>query len=72
LSVPRQQTKRRVVLDHLASSFEPGVRYSENEVNDILRTVYDDYVALRRHLVDDGYLAREAGIYWRAGGPVDV
>jgi hypothetical protein len=72
LSVPRQQAKRRVVLDHLASSFEPGVRYTENEVNDVLRTVYDDHVALRRYLIDEGFLARDAGIYWRIGGSVEV
>jgi hypothetical protein len=72
LSVPRQRAKRRVVLDHLASSFEPGVRYSESAVNDILGKVYDDYVGLRRYLIDDGFLAREAGIYWRSGGSVNV
>jgi hypothetical protein len=72
LQVPRQQAKRRVVLNHLASSFEPGVRYSEKEVNEELRKVYDDYAALRRYLVDEDFLAREAGIYWRSGGTVDV
>jgi hypothetical protein len=72
VSVPRQQSKRGVVLDHLAASFEPGVRYPENDVNEMLRKVYDDYVALRRYLVDEGFLARDAGIYWRIGGTVDV
>jgi hypothetical protein len=72
LSVPRQQSKRRVVLDYLATSFEPGVRYSEKEVNEILRPVYDDYVALRRYLIDEGFLGRDAGVYWRIGGTVDV
>ena len=72
LSVPRQQSKRRVVLNYLAESFEPGVRYPEPEVNDILRQVHDDYAALRRHLVDEGFLARDAGVYWRIGGTVDV
>ncbi len=72
LSVPRQQTKRRVVLDHVAASFEPGVRYSESEVNEKLRPVYDDYVALRRYLIDEGFLGRDAGIYWRIGGTVDL
>jgi hypothetical protein len=72
LSVPRQQSKRRVVLDHLAASFEPGVRYPETTVNEILGRVYDDYAALRRYLVDDGFLERDAGVYWRAGGTVDV
>ena len=72
LSMPRQRSKRRVVLDYLAASFEPGVRYAEKEVNDMLRKVYDDYVALRRYLIDEGFLARDAGVYWRAGGSVDV
>jgi hypothetical protein len=72
LSVPRQQSKRRVVLDHLAMSFEPGVRYPEPDVNDLLRQVYDDYAALRRYLVDEGFLARDAGVYWRTGGTVEV
>ncbi|MFL6241212.1 MAG: DUF2087 domain-containing protein [Actinomycetes bacterium] len=72
LSVPRQRAKRRVVLDHLASFFEPGVRYTETDVNDVLRKVYDDHVALRRYLIDEGFLARDAGIYWRMGGSVDV
>ena len=72
LSVPRQQSKRRVVLDHLAASFEPGMRYPETAVNDILRRVYDDYAALRRYLIDEGFLARDAGVYWRAGGTVEL
>jgi hypothetical protein len=37
-----------------------------------LRAFYDDYVALRRYLVDEGFLAREGGIYWRSGGTVEV
>jgi hypothetical protein len=31
----------------------------------------DDSV-LRRYLVDEGLLSREAGEYWRSGGWVDV
>jgi hypothetical protein len=26
---------------------------------------------LRRYLVDEGFLSRDAGIYWRTGGTVD-
>ena len=72
LQVPRQRTKRLVVLDHLARGFEPGVHYSEKEVSDMLAVVYDDYAALRRYLVDEGFLSSEAGYYWRSGGTVDV
>jgi hypothetical protein len=72
ISIPVQRTKRRTVLEHLVRVFEPGVRYPEREVNALLAVWYADVAALRRHLVDEGFLAREAGVYWRSGGYVDV
>lgn len=71
-SMPAQRTKRRVVLDHVARVFEIGVRYPEKEVDAVLRAFYPDYAALRRYLVDEGFLSREHGVYWRTGGSVDV
>ena len=65
-------TKRRVVLERIALEFEPGVRYAEREVNAIVGRFATDHAALRRYLVDEGFLAREAGVYWRTGGRVDV
>jgi len=41
------------------------------EVNLKLRSLHDDYATLRRHLVDEGFLSREHGEYWRTGGTVD-
>ena len=72
VSVPAQQSKRRIVLDHVVRVFEPGVRYPEREVNALLRVWYPDVAALRRYLVDEGLLTRDAGVYWRSGGPVDL
>jgi hypothetical protein len=70
--VPAQRTKRLVVLDKLARDFEPGVRYPEVEVNQKLTVYYPDYAALRRYLVEEDFLARENGVYWRAGGSVEL
>lgn len=70
-SIPSKHSKRLVVLDHLAQLFEPGVHYPETEVNRILRSAHDDVAALRRHLVEEGFMDREGGIYWRCGGSVD-
>lgn len=70
--MPAQRTKRRIVLDHMARVFEPGVRYAERDVNTLLRAFDDDYATLRRYLVDEGFLARAGGEYWRAGGTVPV
>jgi hypothetical protein len=68
--VPARHRKRLVVLDHLARVFEPGRRYPEPEVNALLRAFHDDVASLRRHLVDEEFLARDAGVYWRTGGTV--
>ena len=72
VSIPAQLSKRVVVLRHLVRVFEPGVRYPEREVNALLAVWHPDVAALRRYLVDEGLLTREAGIYWRSGGWVDV
>jgi hypothetical protein len=71
-TIPSKHAKRLVVLDHLAQSFEPGARYEEAEVNLVLRRFHDDYAALRRYLVEDGFLTREGGVYWRSGGTFEV
>jgi len=69
---PTAHGKLAIVLRHIVTRFEPGVRYPEREVNAVLAAVHPDYAALRRHLVDEGLLTREAGVYWRTGGWVDV
>ena len=70
--VPLAHAKRMVVLDYLAQSFEPGVRYPESEVNEILGKFHDDYAALRRYLVDADFLGRSESFYWRTGGSVGL
>jgi len=68
VSIPTQKSKKLVVLDRLAQEFDVGRRYEEREVNALLRQYNDDVAALRRYLVDEGFLDREAGEYWRSGG----
>jgi DNA-binding transcriptional ArsR family regulator len=70
--VPLAHAKRMIVLDYLAQSFEPGVRYPESEVNEILSTFHEDYAALRRYLVDADFMGRSENHYWRTGGSVGL
>ena len=70
-SIPVAAGKRMMLLDWLAQEFEPGQKYSEQMVNLMLGRRYADTAALRRHLVDHGFLDRADGQYWRAGGTVD-
>jgi hypothetical protein len=74
VSIPSHHSKRLIVLDYVAQSFEPGRRYNEREVNATLARWFDDVASLRRYLVDEGLLEREpgGGAYWRAGGTVEV
>jgi hypothetical protein len=72
VEIPRRRAARLAVLDAVAQRFEPGVRYDEREVNASLAAVHPDTAALRRYLVDERFLDREGGRYWRAGGTVPV
>ena len=71
-TMPAKRSKRLIVLDHIARAFEPGVRYPETDVNAVLRGFHPDYAMLRRYLVDEQFLSRDHGVYWRIGGSVDV
>jgi len=71
-TIPSKQGKLMVVLDHLSQSFEPGRTYPEAEVNEILSGFHPDFAALRRYLVENGFMTREDGCYWRSGGTFDV
>ncbi len=63
-TIPVQRKKRRIVLEKLAESFQPGVRYPEKQVNLILADFHDDFCTLRREMIAEGIMAREKGEYW--------
>jgi hypothetical protein len=67
-TMPAKATRRRALLNEVALAFEPGVRYPEREVDVFLRGIFADHATLRRYLVDEWFLDRAAGIYWRTGG----
>ena len=69
--MPRKNRKKLVLLDHVSRVFDPGVRYDESEVNALCRSFHDDVAMLRRALVDEAFLARADGVYWRIGGTVE-
>lgn len=69
-SIPTRISKRLVVLDLIAQDFELGEIYPEATVNEILGRRHPDFAALRRYLVEEGFLDRRDGTYWRSGGTV--
>lgn len=59
IRIPRKQSKLIVVLEWLVTFFEKDHVYTEREINEILKERHEDYVGLRRDLVDMGYLRRD-------------
>jgi hypothetical protein len=72
-AVPAKRARRRLLLNEVAQAFEPGRRYPEQVVDQVLKAVFDDHCTLRRFLVEEEFLSRTAaGVYWRAGGTFDA
>ena len=66
--IPVKEDRRLEILEHLAKGFEPEVKLSEAEVNAKVMAWHEDYVMLRRMLVDYKFLSRSSDgrTYWRS------
>jgi hypothetical protein len=74
--LPRKRRDWDILFKSITLALEAGRDYSEKEVNQVVEEWLDgigqaidiDYVTLRRHLVDAGYLVRDlAGTSYRVG-----
>ena len=64
-AIPAQRKKERIILDELVKAFAFDQVYSEREVNIILADYFDDFCTLRRDMISEKLLDRDAGGYWR-------
>lgn len=66
-TIPAQLKKLQAILRYVVKAFKVGKRYSEKQVNEILRGYHEDAASLRRELVGFGLMKREGGggEYWR-------
>ena len=66
-AIPTQRKKERIVLEEIARAFEYDRIYTEREVTIIIADFYDDFCTIRRDMIAEGLLGREAGGggYWR-------
>ena len=49
-----------------SKNFSVGKKYSEKEINRVLKRIYEDYVTIRRALIQYGFLDRskDCSEYW--------
>ncbi|MFZ7103250.1 MAG: DUF2087 domain-containing protein [Peptococcaceae bacterium] len=61
-----KEKSKLVVLRQISKSFAADRLYSEKEIDGILANIYEDYVTLRRYLIDYGFMDRtpDGSRYW--------
>ena len=70
-ALPSKPRQLQVLARHALPAIEPGVTYSEKQLNERLQRYTDDTATIRRTLVDLGLLLRtpDGAAYWRATDP---
>jgi hypothetical protein len=65
-SFPAREKKKIIVLQKIVKSFEENKRYSEVEVNNVLKSIFDDFATIRRYLIEYGFMDRtkDCSEYW--------
>ncbi len=63
---PRKEKKKIIVLTEICKNFRKNQRYTEKEVDRILKRIFDDHVTIRRYLIEYGFLDRntDGSKYW--------
>lgn len=66
IKFPPKEKQRLIVLREITKRFESDAIYTEKEINQLLNEIYDDYVMLRRYLIEYGFLDRKSdgSQYW--------
>ncbi|MEH7225710.1 DUF2087 domain-containing protein [Bacillus sp. JJ1566] len=66
LKFPPKEKQRLIILREITRRFETDMIYTEKEINQVIRDMYDDYVLIRRYLISYGFLERKAdgSQYW--------
>ena len=61
-----KEKNKIVILKIIARQFDSSVKYSEKQVNEILKAIYEDYVTIRRYLIEYGFMERtdDCSEYW--------
>lgn len=65
-SFPSKEKKKIVVLRKISESFVQGEKYSEKEINSILKPIHEDIATIRRYLIEYGFMERtiDCKEYW--------
>ena len=63
---PAREKKKIIVLKHIVKRFELDKKYTEKEVNEVLKELNPDFATIRRYLIEYGFMDRhdDGSLYW--------
>lgn len=66
MKFPKKEKQKLATLRVLIQRFEKEKTYTEKEINHVLKKAYEDFVTLRRYLIEYGFLDRkdDGSEYW--------
>lgn len=61
-----KEKKKIIILKKISEQFERNKRYSEKELNGIIKEIYEDFTTIRRYLIEYGFMERtkDCKEYW--------
>jgi hypothetical protein len=64
--IPPKEKKKIIILQHIVSKFDKTKKYTEKELNAVLKSINEDYATLRRYLIEYGFMDRTPNCseYW--------
>ena len=64
-AIPVQRKKKLICYEQIAARFEIGKVYEEQEVNEIISPIHEDYCTIRRDMISEGIFRRDGSRYTR-------
>lgn len=66
---PSKEKRKFIIAQEVIKRFEVGKIYLENEINELLKTVHQDFATIRRFLIDYRFMNRsnDGKEYWVEG-----
>lgn len=61
--IPAQYKKKLIALQYMVEKLEPGVVYSEKEINEFIKQFHEDFATIRREFIMHQFMYRENDKY---------
>lgn len=61
--IPAQYKKKLIALQYMVEKLEPGVMYTEKEINEFIKPFHEDYATIRREFIMHQFMYRENDKY---------